>query len=225
MCLLCIFLQIRSSNFCFPPDNSNFFRFPLKVRVIESNNAGICSASWEGYNPLDFGDHVWWTFVTLKMFKKEVCQRIQHCCPNYAPTFSDHGTKDILEIVGSKLWPVSNLGQQFSTTRNNMEKGVQTDTTCNIQQCWELLANNAASVCTGLKASYVRTVQDSFCASLCNSDPPPPPTHCLCSVWRMCTAISPKQRQSWTCSCFAFSPAWIRSARFTVKFDSSWTLG
>ena len=26
----------------------------------------------------------------------------------------------------------------------------------------------------GLKASYVRTVQDSFCASLSNSDPPPP---------------------------------------------------
>ena len=26
----------------------------------------------------------------------------------------------------------------------------------------------------GLKASYVRTVQDSFCASLSNSDPPSP---------------------------------------------------
>ena len=25
-----------------------------------------------------------------------------------------------------------------------------TDTTCNIQQCWELLANNVAPVCTGL---------------------------------------------------------------------------
>ena len=51
---------------------------------------------------------------------------------------------------------------------------MQTDATCNIQQCWELLANNAASVCTGLKANYVRTVQDSFCASLCK-DPPPLP--------------------------------------------------
>ena len=30
----------------------------------------------------------------------------------------------------------------------NMQQGVQTDTTCDIQQCWELLANNA-SVCTG----------------------------------------------------------------------------
>ena len=31
-----------------------------------------------------------------------------------------------------------------------MQQGVQTDPTCNIQQCWELLANNVAPVCTGL---------------------------------------------------------------------------
>ena len=35
-----------------------------------------------------------------------------------------------------------------ATTSNNMQQGVQTDATCNIQQCWELLANNVASVCT-----------------------------------------------------------------------------
>ena len=35
-----------------------------------------------------------------------------------------------------------------ATTRNNMQQGVQTDATCNIQQCWELLVNNVASVCT-----------------------------------------------------------------------------
>ena len=46
---------------------------------------------------------------------------------------------------------VSNFPQQSPTTRNNM----QTDVTCNIQQCWELLANkNVASVCTGLKSTY-----------------------------------------------------------------------
>ena len=39
---------------------------------------------------------------------------------------------------------------RFQTLRNNMQQEVQTDTTCNIQQCWELLANNVASVCTGL---------------------------------------------------------------------------
>ena len=37
-----------------------------------------------------------------------------------------------------------------ATTPNNMQQGVQTDATCNRQQCWELLANNVAFVCTGL---------------------------------------------------------------------------
>ena len=32
-----------------------------------------------------------------------------------------------------------------------MQQGVQTDTTCNIQDRWELLADNVASVCAGLK--------------------------------------------------------------------------
>ena len=32
-------------------------------------------------------------------------------------------------------WPVSNFAKQLPTTRNNMQQGVQTDATCNIQQC------------------------------------------------------------------------------------------
>ena len=40
----------------------------------------------------------------------------------------------------------------FQTFRNNMQTGMQTDATCNLQQCWVLLANNFASVCTGLKS-------------------------------------------------------------------------
>ena len=43
---------------------------------------------------------------------------------------------------------------RFQTLRNNMQQGVQTDARCNIQQCWELLANNGASVCTGLKNCF-----------------------------------------------------------------------
>ena len=30
------------------------------------------------------------------------------------------------------------------------EQGVQTDATCDTQQCWELLTNNVAFICTGL---------------------------------------------------------------------------
>ena len=36
-----------------------------------------------------------------------------------------------------------------------MQQGVQTDATCNTQQCWELFANNVASVCTGLILSIL----------------------------------------------------------------------
>ena len=36
-------------------------------------------------------------------------------------------------------------------TPNNMQQGVQTYSTFNILQCWELLANNVASVCTDLQ--------------------------------------------------------------------------
>ena len=41
-----------------------------------------------------------------------------------------------------------------------MQQGVQTDATRNIQQCWELLANNVASVCTGIyKACSKKTTR------------------------------------------------------------------
>ena len=48
---------------------------------------------------------------------------------------------------GLKVSPVSNFAQQHGTTSNNMQQGVQMDATCNIQQCWELLANNVVSLC------------------------------------------------------------------------------
>ena len=32
----------------------------------------------------------------------------------------------------------------FQTLRNNMQQGVETDATCNVQQCWELLVTNLA---------------------------------------------------------------------------------
>ena len=72
------------------------------------------------------------------------------------PTLLRHASanteqKKCWTVVGSKLQPVSNFAQKLSITRNNMQQGVQTDTTCNIQHRWELLADNVASVCAGLK--------------------------------------------------------------------------
>ena len=60
-------------------------------------------------------------------YRKRICHQQRQCT-----------------VVGWKVWPVSNFAQQ------EVQQEVQTDTTCNIQQCWELLANNVASVCTGL---------------------------------------------------------------------------
>ena len=53
--------------------------------------------------------------------------------------FGDQGTKKCWELLTEKF-------DRFQTLRNNMQQGVQTDGTCNIQKCWELLANNVASV-------------------------------------------------------------------------------
>ena len=44
-----------------------------------------------------------------------------------------------------------------------MQKGVQTDATCNIQIRWELLVNNVASVCTGLQIPHLE-IRDSSLA-------------------------------------------------------------
>ena len=35
--------------------------------------------------------------------------------------FGDHGTKEMLGVVGSNVWLVSNFAQQLPTTRNNMQ--------------------------------------------------------------------------------------------------------
>ena len=64
----------------------------------------------------------------------------------YAPAITEQ--KKCWELLAEKCG-------RFQTLRNNMQQGVQTDATCNIQQCWELLANNIASVCTGL--NYLRS--------------------------------------------------------------------
>ena len=56
-------------------------------------------------------------------------------------------------IVGScciRLYVAKSLTgfKRCVTTSNNMQQGVQTDATCNIQQSWELLVNDVASACT-----------------------------------------------------------------------------
>ena len=91
------------------------------------------------------------------------CNNSQHCWPNNVGSCcvrvgsgvqTGAMTPNIvgpttLGVVASVLAVVRKRVQQLPTTRNNMQQGVQTDATCSIQQCWELLANNVASVCMG----------------------------------------------------------------------------
>ena len=56
----------------------------------------------------------------------------------------------------------------FQTFRNNMQKGVQTDATCNIQQCWGFLANNVASVCTKPKTATYQNSSIIRCTRVWN---------------------------------------------------------
>ena len=65
------------------------------------------------------------------------------------PTLLHHASaimeqKKCWELLAEKF-------DRYQTLRNDMQQSVQTDTRCHIQQFWELLANNVASVCTGLK--------------------------------------------------------------------------
>ena len=78
--------------------------------------------------------------------------------PNMLRAFAHHVVCCcvLLRLVGS-CWmkfetgqTSSNNLQQVATTRNNTQHGVQTLGTCWAQQCCVLLANNVASVCTGL---------------------------------------------------------------------------
>ena len=73
--------------------------------------------------------------------------------------FGDHGTKEMLGVVGWNVWRVSNFAQQHVTAFNNMQRGVQMDTTCKIQQCWELLVNNVSFVCTQPKDRVTKVIQ------------------------------------------------------------------
>ena len=62
----------------------------------------------------------------------------------------------MLGVAASLLAVVYKRMRQLPEARNSMQQGVQTDATCNIQQCWELLAKKDASVCKGLN-KYIGT--------------------------------------------------------------------
>ena len=60
-------------------------------------------------------------------------QRIQHCCATLWRSRNQRnvGSRWLKSLTAFKLC----LTEQLTTTRNNMQQGVQTDATCNFQQC------------------------------------------------------------------------------------------
>ena len=88
---------------------------------------------------------------------EELSKRIQHCCAMLRRSRNKRN-------VGSCWWLKSlTCFKLCATTFNNMQQGVQTDATCNIQQCWELLTNNAASVCTRLQVTIYPVIHIPSC--------------------------------------------------------------
>ena len=88
--------------------------------------------------------------MTLKCF---VCVCVRGCvisCCLFSLSLRENGLNNSQHCwannVGScsvRLFVARLTGFKLNaTTRNNMQPGVQTDATCNIQQCWVLLANN-----------------------------------------------------------------------------------
>ena len=99
--------------------------------------------------------------------------RAQQCCANRAnePNMLWHAssitkTKEMLADVGQKVWLVSNFTQHVPTSCNIAQHGVQTNATCCAQQCWAMLCQHVAFICTGLKLLWMLFLEHVRC--LCN---------------------------------------------------------
>ena len=66
--------------------------------------------------------------ILSSLMLEELCKRIQHCCATlrWSRNKRNVGSCWLNSLTGFKL---------CATTSNNMQQGVQTDATCNIQQC------------------------------------------------------------------------------------------
>ena len=80
---------------------------------------------------------------TINHVKKEICTVMRNLISmvqklkgllSYVQTDTATRNNAASVCTGLKVWPVSNFAQQLPTTRNNMQQGVQTYTTCNFQQ-------------------------------------------------------------------------------------------
>ena len=140
------------------PFNQNFRKFRPKTQWIGSNQPEKFRKKWSIFlggslflvGPV--GILVEWIAPKyLFQIIKATCKRTQQ-----PPTFLAQQFWELLRpfapgLTFDRFQTLHSNSQQHTTTYNNMQQGVKTDATSNIQQCWELLANNVTSVCTELK--------------------------------------------------------------------------
>ena len=65
--------------------------------------------------------------------------------------FGDYGTKEMLGVVGWKVWPVSNFAQQHATTSNRVCKRTQHVTSNHVGSCWSTMLRPFARSLTRFK--------------------------------------------------------------------------
>ena len=109
---------------------NSFYHRDIKLRANGPNNSQHC---WPGIVG------TCWVCVGSGV-QTDATTDSERCWPDNVRT-SCVRLQVVDRLTGFKL---------YATTPNNMQQGVQTDAKCNIQHCWEFLANNVASVCTGL---------------------------------------------------------------------------
>ena len=136
------------------------FHFPLRLRANGRNNSQHCCVNNVGsccvcvgsvckrmqQLPTMLGPTVYGgkdiTHKSLCTLHNEPAwpQRCWKSCTNgsniVALRFGHHGTKEMLRVVGWKVWPVSNFAQQHPTTCNRVCKRTQHVTSNNVGSCW-----------------------------------------------------------------------------------------
>ena len=86
----------------------------------------------------------------LPKLSSQQCWELSRACWQWYASGCNNSQHCRANNVGSCCVRVGSSVQTDAATPNNMQQGVRTDATCNIQQYWKLLANNVASVCPGL---------------------------------------------------------------------------
>ena len=66
------------------------------------NNVGTCNVSWEGYNPYDLVNSKE-TMCNERAWPEQRCQNCANGSNIVALRFGDHGTKEMLGVVGLKV--------------------------------------------------------------------------------------------------------------------------